>query len=72
MGLNQSSNGFDRDFDEHLWWVSFACLISLLFFGGEGGAFETLGFVLYFFGVKMKENKRRFWVFLLFVNCLVS
>ena len=38
MGLNQSSNGFDRDFDKHLWWVSFACLISLLFFG-----FETLG-----------------------------
>ena len=60
MGLNQSSDGFDRDFDEHLWWVSFACLISLLFFGGGGGLLKLLDCVLYFFGVKMKENKKRF------------
>ena len=43
----------------HWWWVSFACLISLLF------SFLFLGLklldcVMFLFGVKMKENKRRF------------
>ena len=52
-----------------VWWVSFACLISLsfflflfisffLFFGG--GGLKLLDCVLFLFGVKMKENKRRF------------
>ena len=51
-----------------VWWVSFACLISLFFFFG----LKLFDCVLFLFGVRMKENMRRFWVLLLFVNCLVS
>ena len=45
-----------------VWWVSFACLISLFFWGG--GGLKLLDCVLFLFGVK--ENKKRLWVLLLF------
>ena len=46
-----------------VWWISFACLISLFFFFL---GLKLLNCVLFLFGVKMKENKRRLWVLLLF------
>ena len=74
MGLNWSSYSSDRDSAEALVMgffrgvVGFFCIFIFLFFLG----LKLLDCVLFLFSVKMKENKRRFWVLLLFVNCLVS
>ena len=74
IGLNWSSYSSDRDFAEALvvgffrGVVGFFCIFIFLFFLG----LKLLDCVLFLFSVKMKENKRRFWVLLLFVNCLVS
>ena len=51
-----------------VWWISFACLISLFFFFG----LKLFDCVMFLFGVRIKENMRRLWVLLLFVNYLVS
>ena len=52
-----------------VWWVSFACLIRFFFFFFFFFFFlglKLLDCVMFLFGVKMKENKRRLWVLLLF------